>query len=115
MRPSARNGSRHRDRWLIALLLAASVAAMLSIGGGFFATPLLIPAQWWAARRASGPMRLLWTALASLLAAEMTWGITFVAVGEREPVIWLLPLAAGLATMATFANTLSSRPRTQPH
>lgn len=67
---------------------------MLSMGGGFLALPLLVPAHVSAARRSAPVGRVLWSALPVTTAGMVTWSLTYLAVGEAQPLIWLLPVVA---------------------
>jgi hypothetical protein len=68
-----------------------------------FLGPVLVWAHWMAARYASITERVLWLVLAGATAAETVWIATYLAVGETEPQIRLLPLTGFLVTAAAFA------------
>ena len=94
--------------------MLASVVAIASIGGGFFAGIVLVPLLYTAARtKPPGAERVMWTSLALVLVSEMTWGATYFLIGESGPAIWLLPLCATIGTLFVFGAT-HPRPRGQP-
>jgi hypothetical protein len=78
-----------------ALLGLVSLLAAVSVGGGFVAGLLLVPLLVGAARWASTWAAALHVTLAVVLAAEVGWALTYLAVGERAPAIWLVPGAVG--------------------
>jgi hypothetical protein len=91
-------------RLLPGALLAVSAVLLLSMGGAVVAAPVTVPALVWAARRRlRGGLRAAAVAVAALTAAELGWAAVYLAVGETEPAIWLVPLAAGLATALAAA------------
>lgn len=96
-------------RWrLLGEVLLASVTLVLlaSVGGaGAVAAPVLLPVQWLVARNGGRARRAFWTLLAALTAGEAAWALTYVAAGEREPLIWLVPLAVALMTFVGYAVT----------
>lgn len=47
-------------------------------------------------------MRTVWALLASAVAAEAFWALTYQMIGEAQPVIWVLPLVAGCIAGATI-------------
>jgi hypothetical protein len=89
-----------RRDWPVAVLVLGG-ALLLSMGGAVVAAPVTVPILLWAARhRFRGPLRCVAAGIAALTAAELTWALVYVAVGESKPAIWLLPLAAAGATGA---------------
>jgi hypothetical protein len=70
-----------------------TVLLLLSMGGGFVLLPLLIPFHVWAARRSRSIGRVLWSIPAVLVAGEVAWAVTYLAVGEARPWTWLVPVA----------------------
>lgn len=46
--------------------------------------------------------------------AEVAWAITYLALEEAKPWIWLVPLAAATATIVAFAAESSPRCRVLP-
>ena len=47
-------------------------------------------------------MRTVWALLASAVAAEAVWALTYQMVGEAQPVIWALPLVGGCIAGTTI-------------
>lgn len=90
-----------------AFLAGASLVALASVGGaGAIVAPVLLALQWFAARHAGKGERWLWVVLAGTTAGEAGWAVTYMAVGESGPFIWLVPLSAFVATFAVFARLL---------
>lgn len=85
----------------MALLLAVTLLLMASMGGGFLLLPLLVPAHVWAARRCGRVGRLAWSVLPAVSVGMVAWAVVYVAVGEAEPAIWLVP--AGCLIVVLFA------------
>ena len=84
--------------------LAVVTAVLLLSWIGFLLVPLLIPLHVWAARR-SGPVGSVgWGGAAGLGAAATAWAAIYMVVGERQPVIWLVPVGVGLAVTAAVAR-----------
>lgn len=96
-------------RWRLpgeVLLASVTLVLLASVGGaGAVAAPVLLPVQWLVARNGGRARRAFWTLLAALTAGEAAWALTYVAAGEREPLIWLVPLAVALVTFAGYAVT----------
>lgn len=87
-------------------LAAATVVALLSIGGAaVFGAPLLLPALWVAVRRSAGWARRGFIILASLVAAEVAWAAVYVTGGEDGPFIWFAPVAAALLVGVGLAES----------
>ena len=85
------------------ILLALSAFLLLSMGGGIFAAPITLPLLYVAVRHT----RSLWfripaTAVATLTAAEVFWAVSYFALGEQKPWIWLVPLLAALVTIPFY-------------
>jgi hypothetical protein len=80
-------------------VLIISLVALASVGGaGVYLAPAILPLQGLAARRSPrGPFLIVWSFLAAATAAEGTWGLVYVTIGEVGPLVWLLPLLAGVA------------------
>jgi hypothetical protein len=92
-----------------AILLAVTLVLMASMGGGFLALPILIPAHVWAARRSRSPVgRIGWSVLPAVSVGMVAWAAVYVAVGEARPVIWLAPAVAFIATLILAARAASS-------
>jgi len=92
-------------------VLIISLVALASVGGaGVYLAPAILPLQWLAARRSPrGPFLILWSFLAAATAAEGTWGLVYVTIGEAGPLVRLFPLLAGVFVAAFF---LIAIPRT---
>ena len=90
-----------------ALALVSSLL-LLSMGGGFLVLALLIPLHVWAARR-SGPVgRVLWSFFPVAATGMVAWATVYLAVGERKPWIWLVPIAAAIGAVAGMARLTDS-------
>jgi hypothetical protein len=89
------------------VLVGVSAFLLLSMGGAVVAAPLTVPLLYLIARAdAARPgLRAAAVAVAALTVAEVAWAATYMAVAESRPWIWLLPVAAGVAT----ANSCRSR------
>ena len=87
------------------LLVAATVFAMLSLGGLLiFAFPALALGAWWAVRH-TGPLeRIGWIALASLAAAEWAWEVTYPVTEGESPASWIVAGFAGAVTASLLAT-----------
>ena len=88
------------------LLVVVSVAALLSFGAQVYFLPLLIPAQWLAARHSHRPGHALVTLLAALLVAEVGWMIGYELATEWAVVIGV---ATGAVIGALFFHTSERR------
>ncbi|HZD23952.1 MAG TPA: hypothetical protein VE569_11200 [Acidimicrobiia bacterium] len=88
------------------LLVVVSIAALLSFGGQVYFLPLLIPAQWFAARHSHRPGHVLFTLLAALLVSEVGWMIGYVLATQWAVVIGV---AAGVVIGALFFSTSARR------
>lgn len=84
-------------------LVAVSVVAAISVGGGFVAAVVLVPALMVASRHASPVAAVGYGVLSATLAAETAWALTYVLVGEHQPYIWLLPVV-----VSALAGVVSS-------
>ncbi len=89
------------------VLVAVSAFLLLSMGGAIFAAPLTLPLLYLGVRggRLSAGFRLAAVVIAALTVAEVAWAATYLAVEEAQPWIWLLPIAAGVATAGGFVRT----------
>lgn len=67
--------------------------------------PLTLPVLRFAlSRRIALPWRVAAVLIAGLTAAEVAWALSYLAVREARPWIWLLPMVVGLAILAAFAR-----------
>ena len=92
-----------------AVLLAATLVLMASMGGGFLALPVLIPAHVWAARRSRSSVgRIGWSALPAASAGMAAWAAVYVVAGEASPTIWLAPTVAFVTALFLAARAAST-------
>lgn len=97
-----------------AALVAVSVLAAASIGGGFILGIVLSPLLVVAAHQASRLGAWGYGLIAGILAAELGWAATYLLAGELEPTIWLLPTILGLASLSA-AVLVGNRGRQAAH
>ena len=93
------------------MALAAITVVLLLSQVGWLVVPLLLPAHMWAARRSGRAGRLIWSLLPASGLACAAWALTYLAVGEAKPVIWLVPLVVlviGVRLIARVATPKSS-------
>jgi hypothetical protein len=88
------------------VLVAVSAFLLLSMGGAVVAAPLTLPLLFLAGRNGRlGPgLRAAAVVIAGLTVAEVAWAATYLAVAESRPWIWLVPIAAGMATARVFVR-----------
>ena len=97
-------------RGLAWALLAVSAILLVSYGGAILAAPITVPLLFAAARSSSSNgYRIGAGIVVTLTIAELAWALTYFAIGEAAPAIWLVPTLATLATVAGYAR-LSRRP-----
>jgi hypothetical protein len=95
---------------VIVLLVAAGL--LVTWGGAIVAAPLTLPALFVVARRHATPAFLVAAgAIAALTAAQVAWALTYWALGEARPWVWLLPLVAAVGVAATAASLSPSSRR----
>ena len=94
------------ERILSVLLLVVAAMLLTSIGGlGMVAAPATLPLMMWAvARHPSRAFRVAGALIGGLTAAELTWGLVYIVAGEPPLVIWMLPLACGMARALGFTK-----------
>lgn len=85
------------------LLVVVSIAALLSFGGQVLFLPLLIPAQWFAARHSHRLGQGLFTLLATLLVGEVGWMIGYELATETAAVV--IGVVTGVVVGALFFST----------
>lgn len=85
------------------VLVVVSIAALVSFGGQVYFLPVLIPAQWLAARHSHRAGHALFTLLAALLVAEVGWVIGYQLVTETDAVV--VGLLTGVLVGALFFST----------
>ena len=83
----------------VALFVVAGVL-LTSIGGaGIVAAPVTLPLLFLVARRRpTRPFRVVAAVLGGLTAAELSWGLLYLGVGDVAVANWLVPDACGTAT-----------------
>lgn len=87
------------------------VAAVLLTALGIVAAPVTLPLMVLVVlRHPSRGFRVAGAVIGGLTAAELTWGLVYIVAGEPRVVIWMLPLAGGLATAAGFAKLRATFP-----
>ncbi len=87
------------------MLLPAAALLLVTMGGAVVAAPLTLPLLVVVGRRATGrTVRFLAAAVAGLTAAEATWALVYVAVGESQPWIWAVPLVAAIVTVGAIVR-----------
>lgn len=98
--------TRGPEKVLYVLLFVAAAMLLTSIGGlGIVAAPLTLPLMLLAVlRHPSRAFRAAGALIGGLTAAELTWGLVYIVAGEPRVVIWLVPLACGMATALGFAK-----------
>jgi hypothetical protein len=86
-------------------LFCVSAFLLLTMGGAIVAAPVTIPLLFVVADRyATRAFRVTGSLLVGATCAEFVWALTYVAVGEAKPWIWLLPLVAGIAAMTALCS-----------
>ncbi len=79
------------------LILAASALLLVTFGGAVVAAPLTLPLLVHTGRTTtSRTIRGLVAVVAGLTAAQVAGALVYVAVGESQPSIWLMPAVAGI-------------------
>src|SRR5882762_3551807 len=91
------------------VLVAVSAFLLLSMGGAIVAAPLTLPLLYLAVQcdRIGAGLRTAAVVIAALTVAEVAWAATYLAVAEAKPWIWLLPVAAGVATASALGRSRS--------
>lgn len=93
------------------ILVGVCTVLLVSYGGAIVAAPITVPLLFMAARSsASIGYRVSAGVVAMLTIAETAWAVTYVTIGEGQPMIWLAPAVATLAVGVGFARM--SRPST---
>lgn len=104
-------------RWLLRLALVVAAVLLVSFGGAIVAAPVTIPilAVTIRARDVERPTRLVGAVVLALTVGELVWALTYITLGEVQPLIWLAPGAAALASGAVaLSSVLKSSSRTLP-
>jgi hypothetical protein len=92
---------RGDTRWQVGGVVVFAVCGLLlvSMGGAMVAAPASLPLLYLvASRRPTRASRTAAAIIGGLTAGELAWAITYLAVRERQPWIWLVPAVTGLAT-----------------
>lgn len=93
------------ERVLGVLLFVVAAVLLTSFGGGILAAPVTLPLMVLVVlRNPSRNFRVAAAVIGGLTAAELTWGLLYIVAGEPRVVIWLVPLACGMATALGFAK-----------
>lgn len=91
--------------WRIGGIAVFSVCAflLLSMGGAIVAAPLTVPLMFVVVRhRPTGAFRAIGAVLTGATVTEVVWALTYLAIDESTPWIWLLPLVGAMATIAAL-------------
>jgi uncharacterized membrane protein len=96
------------DTLISAIFLPFGIAILLSFGGQLLFGPFILVIEWILARISPRPLRLLWSALAGLLAGEIVYLIV-----EMTPIGFLLALATASVTGLLFVRTTDGRDPTK--
>ena len=93
------------DRLSVGLFLLGGFLLM-SYGGAVVAAPLTLPLMYLAVRRhPTTAFRWAGGVIAGLTTVEVVWVLVYLAGGEDQPSIWLIPLAAGIAVVVAFVRS----------
>jgi hypothetical protein len=89
---------------LQSLLAVSTLVLLSSVGGaGAIAAPLLLPLHFLAARSSHvTAIKVLWALLGAATAAEAIWVVTYSALDESQPFIWLFPSLAAIVAGAVI-------------
>jgi hypothetical protein len=93
-------------------LVAVSTVLLLSFGGAIVAAPLTAPLLLLSARASSSKGYRIWAGIVVVLTiAELAWALTYLVVGDAEPVIWLVPMLATVGTIFGYVRLLGEPAR----
>lgn len=93
----------------MALFVVAAV--LLTSVLGIVAAPVTLPLMVLVVvRHPSRGFRVAGAVIGGLTAAELTWVLVYIVAGEPRVVIWMLPLAGGVATAIGFAKLRATSP-----
>ena len=107
---------RDDPRWGVGggVVFAVAGFLLLSMGGAVIAAPATVPLMHIAASHHRTPaFRCLAVVLSALTVAEVAWALTYLALDEARPWIWLLPSIAVVA-VAAISNVLLHRAGATP-
>jgi hypothetical protein len=83
---------------------------LLSMGGAIIAAPVTVPLMYVAAsRHQTRGFRIAATVLSALTVAESAWALTYLAVEEAQPWIWLVPCLVALSVVGISRHLLPGR------
>jgi hypothetical protein len=91
-------------------LLFLTTLLLISFGGAIVAAPVTIPLLLLAVRASPSKGYRVWAGVVVVLTmAEVAWALTYFAVGEAKPAIWLVPTLAALGVIVGYVRL--ARPR----
>jgi hypothetical protein len=97
---------RSRGRLGGIVVFSAAAFLLLTMGGAIAAAPLTVPLLFLVMRRRpTTAFRIIGCVLAGATVAEVVWALAYLTVGESAPWIWLLPVAAAVATITAACTT----------
>jgi hypothetical protein len=88
-------------------LAVVTCLLLVSAGGGILLVPALVPLHVWAARCSSPAGRALWSLPGGLGLGAAAWAGVYTAMGERQPLIWAVPIAVAAASSAALWRVAS--------
>jgi hypothetical protein len=92
------SGRRWTGRGAAVAVAAVAASLLLTMGGAIVAAPITVPLLALMAReRRSSGYRAVAAVVAGLTVAEVAWALAYLAAGEAQPWIWLVPLVLGVA------------------
>jgi uncharacterized BrkB/YihY/UPF0761 family membrane protein len=107
---------RDERRWSIVggVVFVVAGVLLLSMGGAVIAAPATVPLMNIAASQHRTPAFRRWAVfLSALTMAEVAWALTYLALDEAQPWIWLVPSLAVVA-VAAACNALLRRVAATP-
>jgi len=89
-------------------LFGVSAFLLLSMGGAIVAAPVTVPLLFVVVRHhPTTAFRVTGALLAAATSAEVVWALTYLAVEDATPWIWLLPLVGAAATSWALLRSTS--------
>jgi hypothetical protein len=105
------DAAAHRWRWVGLATFAVAGFLLLSFGGAIAAAPVTLPLLYLASRRhPTKGFRIAAAVIGGLTAAEVGWALTYVALGDAGPWIWLVPLAVAAVAVRLLGRPAPARP-----
>lgn len=84
---------------------AGAAFLLLSFGGAIIAAPVTLPLMYLASRRhPTRTFRGCAVVIGALTAAETAWALTYVAVEESRPWIWLVPTCSAALAASIYIS-----------